>query len=176
MSASSLEFGPTLPQLAVLGVGGADALEFMQGQLSQDLRELADGSTRLAALHTPQGRVVATMWLRQAADGRILTLLPASLAETVTARLRRYVLRSRVSIEPLADWTLRESLHPTAAHAPSGCVFELPDGRRLQAAPGPAAAADPAPSAHTPIGCVAISQRACRCWGPRAASSSSRRC
>jgi folate-binding protein YgfZ len=130
--------GPPLAHLALLSFSGADAAGFLQGQLTQDLRRLDDGSTRLAALNTPQGRVVATLWLK--GDATLFGLLPAELAEPVVARLRRYVLRAKVAIEALPDWSLREIPRGTS-QLPVGSVrFGMPDGRALLAVPGAAAA------------------------------------
>jgi folate-binding protein YgfZ len=134
--------GPPLAHLALLRFSGADAVAFLQGQLTQDLRRLDDGSTRLAALNTPQGRVVATLWLKK--DATLFGLLPAELAEPVIARLRRYVLRAKVAIEALPDWSLRE-IPGGASHEPAGSVrFGMPDGRALLALPGAAAPSEPA--------------------------------
>ena len=78
---------------------GADARAFLQGQLSNDLLALTPETSLLAALNTPQGRVVALLRLIERADG-ICGLLPASMVATVIERLRKYVLRSKVTLEP----------------------------------------------------------------------------
>jgi len=81
----------------VLRVGGADARAFLQGQLSNDLRLLGPGNTLLASLNSPQGRVVAILRLFQR-DDAIHAVLPRSLAATVVERLRKYVMRSKVTL------------------------------------------------------------------------------
>jgi hypothetical protein len=132
--------GPALAHLALLRFGGPDAVAFLQGQLTQDLRLLAAGATRLAALNTPQGRVAATLWLTR--DEDLFGLLPVELAEPVIARLRRYVLRAKVAIEALPDWSLY-ALQAAAGPQPSGTIhFAMPDGRAVLALPGPAAPPD----------------------------------
>ncbi len=89
---------PTLlPFLGILSITGPDALGFLQGQLTNDIRLLADGRTQLAALNTPQGRVVALARLRLASD-TVYALLPAELLEPVHTLLRRFVLRSKVQL------------------------------------------------------------------------------
>ena len=52
-----------LPHLGVLRFTGPDALSFLQGQVSNDTRRLAEGSPLLAAYSNPQGRVLAVMHL-----------------------------------------------------------------------------------------------------------------
>jgi folate-binding protein YgfZ len=91
-----------LPFLGVLRVGGADAVRFLQGQVTSDVQLLADGHTQLAAYNTPQGRVVALLRLHQAEDA-IYVLLPTELVEKVAALLRRFVLRSKVELQVAAD-------------------------------------------------------------------------
>lgn len=87
-----------LPFLTTLRFDGPDATTFLQGQLTADVRLLADGRTQLAAANTPQGRVVALLRLRQQGEA-ILALLPKELAEPLAAQLKRYVLRAKVRIE-----------------------------------------------------------------------------
>lgn len=91
-----------LPFLGVLTATGPDALGFLQGQLTSDVRLLADGRTQLAALNTPQGRVVALPRLRLV-DGTVHALLPAELLEPVHALLSRFVLRSKVQLRITSD-------------------------------------------------------------------------
>lgn len=86
-----------LPQLAVLRIAGPDAVTFLQGQLTNDVRLLADGRTQLAACSTPHGRVIALLRLRQGEDA-IYALLPSELALRVTTHLRKFVLRAKVEL------------------------------------------------------------------------------
>lgn len=91
-----------LPFLGVLRIGGEDAARFLQGQLTNDTRLLADGRTQLSACNTPQGRVLALLRLRQN-DDAIYALLPHELAAPVAASLRRFVLRAKVDLQIAAD-------------------------------------------------------------------------
>jgi tRNA-modifying protein YgfZ len=91
-----------LPFLGVLRIEGEDAVHFLQGQLTSDVRLLADGGTQLAAYNTPQGRVIALLRLHRTEDA-IYALLPVELLERVSALLRRFVLRSRVQLQIAAD-------------------------------------------------------------------------
>lgn len=88
-----------LEHLDVLSVRGPDARAFLQGQLSQDIGVLASGKPQLAGLHDPQGRCLAVLRLFALEGDQILAVLPRDLLSTVTAHLRRYVLRSRVQLE-----------------------------------------------------------------------------
>jgi tRNA-modifying protein YgfZ len=86
-----------LAQLQPLLISGPDARAFLQGQLSADLEALDSRSALLASCNSPQGRVQAVTWLLQRSDG-IALLLPSSMVESITARLRKYVLRSKVTM------------------------------------------------------------------------------
>lgn len=83
--------------LGVVRVAGSDARSFLQGQLSNDLRLLERENSQLAALNSPQGRVIAILRLIERADG-IHALLPRSMTATVFERLRKYVLRAKVTL------------------------------------------------------------------------------
>ena len=97
--------------LGTLLVSGADARPFLQGQLSADIDALTPAHTLLASCNSAQGRVQAVLLLTERADG-IALILPASLTERIAARLRKYVLRSKVKIEESA--TVTEVLEPAA--------------------------------------------------------------
>jgi folate-binding protein YgfZ len=91
-----------LPGFGVLRVAGEEAVQFLQGQFTNDVRLLGDGRTQLAACCTNQGRVVAVAHLRQT-DEAIYALLPAELMAKVATQLRKFVLRSKVEILQAAD-------------------------------------------------------------------------
>lgn len=127
-----------LPMLAVLRVAGRDAASFLQGQLTHDVRLLADGRTQLAACNTPQGRVVALLRLSQSGEA-IHALLPAELAEPLVARLRRFVLRARVELEVARDLDVAWLEAADAPAMPGDFLnFDYAPGRRVAAATGEA--------------------------------------
>ncbi len=87
-----------LDDLGVLTASGRDAAAFLQGQMSQDVMKLEAGHARFGGCHTPQGRVVAVVRLL-AGDDAIHCVLPQELVGTLAERLRRYILRSKVTLE-----------------------------------------------------------------------------
>lgn len=94
-----------LDDLAVLGANGADAVHFLNGQLSQDMTLLSGRGSQLAGIHTPQGRVLALVRVLYLDDAHVLLVLPRELADTMCAHLQRFVFRARVRIEDLsAAW------------------------------------------------------------------------
>ena len=87
-----------LPHLGVLRFTGPDAISFLQGQVSNDTRRLADGRCLLAAYSSPQGRVLALMHLLPHSSG-IIAILPQELVAPTMEALRKFVLRAKVKIE-----------------------------------------------------------------------------
>lgn len=93
---------PTLGFLAPLRIAGSDAPAFLQGQLSADVAQLPPGICQLASLNSAQGRVQAVLTLVGDEDG-YLALVPVTMIEAVAARLRKYILRSKVTLTDLRD-------------------------------------------------------------------------
>jgi hypothetical protein len=87
-----------LPFLGVLRFTGPDAQSFLQGQVSNDTRRLAEGQGMLAAHSSPQGRVLALMHLLPHSGG-VAAVLPRALIAPTLETLRRFVLRAKVKIE-----------------------------------------------------------------------------
>ena len=85
--------------LSAVSFSGADAENFLQGQLTADVRKLPGEEWRRAAYCLPNGRALATMLLARHEDG-FTAVLPAGCAEEITARLSRFVLRAKVKIAP----------------------------------------------------------------------------
>ena len=87
---------------SVLAVYGPDVEDFLQGQLSQDVAALDPGQSAWSLILQPQGRIDAFVRVtRQAADRFVLDT--DGPLEQVVARLRRFMLRTDVTLEPL-DW------------------------------------------------------------------------
>jgi tRNA-modifying protein YgfZ len=104
--------------LGTLLVSGTDARLFLQGQLSADIDTLTPTHPLLASCNSAQGRVQAVTWLVERNDG-IALVLPATMAERIATRLRKYVLRSKVRIDAL----------PAAIELPEGHPYREPDWR-----------------------------------------------
>ena len=80
---------------------GADALTFMQGLVSNDVRRLDQPGIVYAALLTPQGKYLADFFVVN--TGEVLLLdLPEGLADTTLRRLSMYRLRADVQMAPAA--------------------------------------------------------------------------
>ena len=87
-----------LSQGGLIRVSGADAVAFLQGQLSTDLERLAPEASQLSSWSNAKGRVVTLLRLFRRADDIYLNL-PVALQAPVHKRLGMYVLRSKVKLE-----------------------------------------------------------------------------
>ncbi len=82
---------------ACLAVTGGDRIDFLQGQLTQDLARLQADRILTAAWCSPKGRVIALLTLLHDRD-RVLLFLPEWQAAEFTERLLRYRLRADVEV------------------------------------------------------------------------------
>jgi folate-binding protein YgfZ len=118
-----------LGDLGVLRFRGADAVRFLQGQVSNDVERLTAERSQLAGYHNPQGRTIALLRLVQLAPEDVLAILPRDLIGTVASRLVKFVLRAKVKIaDETAGWRVGGLVAPRAAggaSAASGVGNEL---------------------------------------------------
>lgn len=86
----------------VISISGADAVDFLQGQLTQDVARLPNRGHLLSAWCNPKGRVFVTVRLFHL-DDAIGFAVPDGMAEAALKRLLMYRLRSKVDITLLDD-------------------------------------------------------------------------
>ena len=94
-----------LDDLAVFEVTGADALSFVQGQITNDILNLGAEHAKLAGYCTAQGRLLATMViasLPEALDAGLIGLMRQDILTPVLKRLSMFVLRAKVKLAPSA--------------------------------------------------------------------------
>lgn len=82
---------------SLIRVSGADAVPFLQGQLSTDLEKLGPGVSQFSSWSNAKGRVVTLCRAFRRGDD-IYLALPASLQAVVQKKLALYVLRSKVAL------------------------------------------------------------------------------
>src|SRR4051812_14091915 len=83
---------------ATLEVGGPDAAEFLQGQLTNDVLALEPGAGCYAAMLNPKGRIVADMRVLRASSERFVLDTEAEAREAVLRDLRMYKIGRRVEV------------------------------------------------------------------------------
>jgi len=103
----------------VLSVSGPDAVSYLQGQCSQDVSGLETGDSAEALLLSPQGKIDAYLRVTRVADDRFVLDADAGCGPAAQARLERFRLRTKVTIEPL-DWTCLAIRGPGARRGVTG--------------------------------------------------------
>ncbi len=103
----------TVP-FAAVRISGADATRYLQGQVTQDLSRIPEGSGSLSILPTVEGKLLTTLYLIHAGPGSWRALLPTPHLEQALDRLKRFKLR--VSVEFSVEW---EVSAPDPASDPS---------------------------------------------------------
>ena len=89
------------PGRALLRVGGADRVKFLQGLVTQDVSRVLREGIGYGALLTPQGKLLADFLLVAEADALLIDVAEP-LAEDLTRRLTLFRLRATVTIERVA--------------------------------------------------------------------------
>lgn len=128
-----------LPALAMLELAGADAREFLHGQLSSNVKALDVGAAQYASYNSPKGRMLATLVAWRRADDRFVLVLAADLADAIRKRLSMFVMRAKVSVAPVSR-TLHGVLGASAGQSIAAALAAAPRGAGA-AAPGDALAA-----------------------------------
>jgi folate-binding protein YgfZ len=83
-------------------VTGTDRLRYFNGQLTNDLRELAPGAALYACALTPKGKLAGDLYI--AADTESFWIdAPSTLRESLLSRLERYIIADDVSIIDKTD-------------------------------------------------------------------------
>jgi len=105
----------------VVRVAGPEARTYLQGQLSQDVEALAVGTSADTFVLQPTGKVDAWMRISRLDDDEYLLDVDAGWGDVVVARLKRFLLRTDCTVEPV-DWELVTVLDavPGSLVAPEG--------------------------------------------------------
>ena len=88
---------------ALLEFRGPDAVRFLNGQLTQDVRRVAGGKISLPACVTDaKGRLQFRVTLHEADGGSLWVVGPDGTAEALEARLTRYLIADDVEVADLS--------------------------------------------------------------------------
>ncbi|MDT8402946.1 folate-binding protein YgfZ [Sulfuriflexus sp.] len=91
-----------LSPLGIIRVSGEDASDFLQGQFSNDVKQVDEQTAQLSSYCNPKGRILASFWLYREGDAFYI-LLPAETLAATLKRLRMFVLMSKVSLEDISE-------------------------------------------------------------------------
>lgn len=82
---------------ALLKVSGSEAFDFLQGQLTADLKDVTETHAQFSAYCDPQGNVLALFLVFKYKQDYFLSF-DFSLAETIQKRLQMFIMRSDVTL------------------------------------------------------------------------------
>lgn len=100
-----VKHGPVLTDLshqALIKVSGEEAETFLQGQFSNDLKDVTDDKAQLTAYCEPQGKVLALIIVFKQGDAFYLNF-DGSLKDKILQRLTMFKLRAKVELEDISD-------------------------------------------------------------------------
>jgi folate-binding protein YgfZ len=87
-----------LSHFSLIRASGEETGTFLQGQLTNDIRQLSPARSQLTAYCTPKGRTLACLRLFRRGDNYYLRL-PEERVDFVLKRLRLFTLRAKTSLE-----------------------------------------------------------------------------
>ena len=104
-----------LSHLGLLEISGADAVTFLQGQVTNDVSLLNGSNAHYSAYCNPKGRMLA-LFLAFAHYDHLHLQLNRDLLEPIMKRLKMYVMRSKVEIKDVSDSIIKFGINgPQAA-------------------------------------------------------------
>ena len=118
-----------LSQLGVIAFSGEDTSTFLQGQLTNDVRELHQDSAQWSGYCSPKGRLLSN-FLVWRAGGDTCLQMSGDLLPGVLKRLSMFVLRAKTKARDASDETVRLVVAgPRAAAAVEDAMGTLPQAK-----------------------------------------------
>lgn len=119
-----------LTHLACLQLQGPDTVKFLQGQITQDARQILQRQGFFTDFCNPKGRILASALVVPQADDQALLLLPHDNAEFLRQHLSKYLVFSKVSLTALPE-LLALAQHQPGAHLPPWQTNPTADGAQM---------------------------------------------
>ncbi len=91
-----------IPYLGVLEISGTDAAQFLQGQLTCNVKELTESNSFFSAFCNAKGRTLSTLLIIKK-ENSFLMILPVELIDVVSKKLQMYILRAKVKLHNVSD-------------------------------------------------------------------------
>ena len=111
-----------LSHLGLLEISGADAVTFLQGQVTNDVSLLNGSNAHYTAYCNPKGRMLA-LFLAFAHYDHLHLQLNRELLEPIMKRLKMYVMRSKVEIKDVSDSIIKFGINGPEAASMLEVVF-----------------------------------------------------
>ena len=115
-----------LSHLGLLEISGADAVTFLQGQVTNDVQLLAGNNAHYCGYCTPKGRMLA-LFLAFAHYDHLHLQFNRQLLEPIMKRLKMYVMRAKVEIKDASDDIIKLGINgPEAAQLLAPLFAKIP--------------------------------------------------
>ena len=92
-----------LDHLGIIKLQGKDSVEFLQGQMTQDIYSIHDSKATLTSILNPQGRIISTALVFKWGE-LLLLAVSYDVRDELIAWLSRFILRSDVKITKSEDY------------------------------------------------------------------------
>jgi folate-binding protein YgfZ len=115
-----------LSHLGLLQIDGADAFTFLQGQVTNDVKQLNGQIAHYSGYCNPKGRLLA-LFLAFAHKDHIHLQLPKELIAPIAKRLKMYVMRSKVEVQDVSESIIKIGVNgPKAIELLSPLFSQIP--------------------------------------------------
>jgi tRNA-modifying protein YgfZ len=105
-----------LSHLGLLALSGDDAVTFLQGQVTNDVKALNGSNAHYSGYCTPKGRLL-TLFLAFSHNNTLHLQFNQSLLAPIMKRLKMYVMRSKVDIQDVSNQMIRLGINGPEASA-----------------------------------------------------------
>jgi len=105
-STATQEFISDLSHLSIIEITGQDAVEFLNGQFTINIKQLAKNHLQFSAWCNPKGQVKTTFFIYRHKTGFNI-LLPAELKDSFLKQLQMYIMRANVKLIDKSDVLVR---------------------------------------------------------------------
>ena len=95
-----------LSHYALICAKGEEAIDFLQNQLSNDVKLVDDNHSQISAYCSPKGRMLASFRIFKHQQ-EIYLRLPADTLEATLKRLRMFIMRSQVTLDDVSNDSVR---------------------------------------------------------------------
>lgn len=93
-------------EVGLILVTGADALDFLQNQLSNDVTLIDESSLQLSSYSTPKGRMLGIFRVIQVSNGYLL-VTTRSMVMPLLQQLYKYIVQAQVTLADASDYFAR---------------------------------------------------------------------
>lgn len=115
-----------LSHQGLIQLSGEDVVAYLQGQVTNDIKQLNGSNSQYAGYCNPKGRLLA-LFLAFANYGHVHLQLNGKLIEPIMKRLKMYVMRSKVTIADASGDVMRIGVAGKDAEASLQAIFtEVP--------------------------------------------------